>query len=143
MRTVFAREDVVRLGPKRPPIAATATFVDGVVTIDGVVAGDPRPFTAPIAWPYAITEHGTWASTARRPADGERLRAVGLAERAVLVEGALDRGRRRPRRTRHDARARAVLLDTCVPAPSGALAGARVHVDDRDRSIASGARRRR
>ncbi len=134
VRTVFAREDVVRFGPKRPPVAATATFVDGVVAVDGLVAGDPAPFTAPIEWPYAITEHGTWVSSAiSGPPTASDLRAVGLAERAVLVEGALSAAGADRAALVTDSRARAVLLDTCVRAPSGALAGARVHVDDRGR----------
>ena len=36
VRVVYAREDVVRLGPKRPPIAATAVWRDGRVVIEGV-----------------------------------------------------------------------------------------------------------
>ena len=38
VRVVYSREDVVRLGPKRPPIAASAVWRDGVVHVDGVVA---------------------------------------------------------------------------------------------------------
>jgi CO/xanthine dehydrogenase Mo-binding subunit len=134
VRTVFAREDVVRFGPKRPPVAATATFEHGAVTIDGVVAGDPAPFTAPFEWPYAITEHGTWTSTKLAgPPTASDLRAVGLAERAVLVEGALSAAGADRAVLATDARARGVLLDTCVRAASGAAAGARVHIDERGR----------
>src|SRR5262249_19853695 len=61
VRVVSSREDVVRLGPKRPPISARA-YVDGPrVVIDGVVAGPVDAFTAPSDWPYAITEVGTWS----------------------------------------------------------------------------------
>jgi xanthine dehydrogenase small subunit len=129
VRTVFAREDVVRLGPKRPPIAATAHYLDGVLAIDGVVDGDVAPFTAPISWPYALEERATWTGTvlAGPPTSGA-LRAVGLAERAVLLEGALTAASAERLALVHDVRAAAVLLDTCVPAPSGALAGARVRV---------------
>ena len=129
VRTVFAREDVVRLGPKRPPIAATAHYLDGVLAIDGVVAGDVAPFTAPVSWPYALEERATWTGTvlAGPPTSGA-LRAVGLAERAVLLEGALTAALAERLALVHDVRAAAVLLDTCVPAPSGALAGARVRV---------------
>src|SRR4051812_23509995 len=48
VRTVFAREDVVRLGPKRPPIAAVAIARADHVEIEGVVAagaGVPPPST--------------------------------------------------------------------------------------------------
>jgi CO/xanthine dehydrogenase Mo-binding subunit len=129
---VFAREDVVRLGPKRPPIAATATLVDGVVVeIDGMVAGDPAPFTAPIAWPYRIEERATWEQVSvAGPPTSDALRAVGLAERAVLVEGALTAVAADRLALVRDARAASVLLDTCVAAPSGALAGARVAMAD-------------
>jgi CO/xanthine dehydrogenase Mo-binding subunit len=131
VRVVFAREDVVRLGPKRPPIAATARFDGAVVRIDGRVAGDPAPFTAPVAWPYALEEQGTWTTAAvPGPTTASTLRAVGLAERAVLLEGALQvAGVRRAALVR-DARAASVLLDTCVAADTGALAGAGVAVDD-------------
>ena len=136
VRTVFAREDVVRLGPKRPPIAATAVVVDGVVDgvaveIDGVVAGDPAPFTAPAVWPYRIEERATWRQVdIAGPPTSASLRAVGLAERAVLVEGALAAVAADRLALVRDARAASVLLDTCVAAPSGALAGARVAMSE-------------
>jgi xanthine dehydrogenase small subunit len=134
VRTVFAREDVVRLGPKRPPVAATAHSVDGVVTVAGVVAGDVAPFVAPIAWAYAIEERASWTSTTiAGPPTSASLRAVGLAERAVLVEGALTVAGAERLALVHDVRAAAVLLDNCVPAPSGALAGARVRVAENGR----------
>ncbi len=71
----------------------------------------------------------------RRPAGRHRCaRATGLAEIAVLVEGALDAaGVDRASLTDDPA-----LLDVCVRAPSGASAGARVHIDPRPAdSIAS------
>ena len=59
------------------------------------------------------------------PPVGIAARASGLAEVAVLVEGAIDAaGIDRAALTDDPA-----LLDVCVPAPSGASAGARVHVD--------------
>ncbi|MDQ1431064.1 MAG: hypothetical protein QOF40_1666 [Actinomycetota bacterium] len=131
VRVVFAREDVVRLGPKRPPIAAIARYEDGRVQTRGVVVGDVAPFVAPVAWPYRIAELGDWSSvTAPGPATSSALRAVGLAERAVLLEGALhDAGVDRPSIVR-DERAAAVLLDSCVAVASGATAGARVRCDE-------------
>ena len=131
VRTVFAREDVVRLGPKRPPVAATARLLDGIVTIDGIVAGDVAPFTAPIAWAYDLEERASWTSIVLAgPSTSGALRAVGLAERAVLIEGALTAEGAERLALVHDVRAAAVLLDSCVPAQSGALAGARVRVAD-------------
>lgn len=130
VRVILSREDVVRLGPKRPPISATAVLTGRTLRIVGEVAGDTGPFEQPIPWPYAIDEVGTWTSTAvPGPPTDRALRAVGLAERAVLVEGALtaagaDRGA-----LIADERARSVLLDSCVPGGDGALAGARVELD--------------
>ena len=42
VRTVFSREDVVRLGPKRAPFAASALLRDGVLNVDGLIAGELR-----------------------------------------------------------------------------------------------------
>ncbi len=132
VRVVYAREDVVRLGPKRPPIAATAVVRDGAVLVEGLVAGDPAPFVADGGGAVLrIPVERRWQ---RHDVPGLRsstaLRAVGLAETAVLVEAAIavasiDRAEVLP----DDPRARAVLLDTCVAAASGALAGARVDCD--------------
>jgi aerobic-type carbon monoxide dehydrogenase small subunit (CoxS/CutS family) len=130
VRVVYAREDVVRLGPKRPPIAATASFDGTVVRVRGTVVGDPAPFTVPIAWPYAITEQHEWTSvTAPGPTTAPTLRAVGLAERALLVEGALHVAGADRAVLVHDARAASVLLDSCVATDTGAVAGARVFLD--------------
>ena len=126
VRIVYSREDVVRLGPKRPPIAASAVWREGVIRIDGVVA----------QWRFGrLRANGRRRMRARSSPTGERevsgppvgvlARASGLAELAVLVEGALDAaGVDRTTLTDDPA-----LLDVCVLAPSGASAGARVHVD--------------
>jgi aerobic-type carbon monoxide dehydrogenase small subunit (CoxS/CutS family) len=130
VRVLLAREDVVRLGPKRPPIAATARADGAVVRVDGVVAGDVAPFTAPIEWPYAVVEEPRWTrAEIVGPATSSALRAVGLAERAVLLEGALDAASADRSALVTDARAAAVLLESCVRAASGALAGATVELD--------------
>ena len=89
MRVVYAREDVVRLGPKRPPISATAVWRDGRVR-------DRRHCRA--CWfprrshlPYGIGVDTEWrAVDVPGPPVAAELRAFGLAEQAVLVEGALD-----------------------------------------------------
>jgi xanthine dehydrogenase small subunit len=130
VRVVYAREDVVRLGPKRPPIAATAVFDGATVHVHGSAVGDVAPFSSPITWPYAIEEAGEWtATTAPGPVTAPTLRAVGLAERAVLLEGALHAVGADRASLMRDARAAAVALDSCV-AHGRALAGARVDVDD-------------
>ena len=136
VRVVFSREDVVRLGPKRPPIAARAAYHDGTVAIVGAVAGAIDPFVAPIEWAYRIEESCAWTSArVPGPTTSSALRGVGLAERAVLVEGALDAAGVDRHALVRDGRVARTLLDTCVPSPAGtnaprALAGARVDIDD-------------
>ena len=110
VRVVYSREDVVRLGPKRPPIAAVAVARDGVVEIDGVVvrgAGAPRVWPAPAD--VEVRARWTEVDVPGPPVSAD-LRAVGLAEQALLVAGALDR-------------------DVEVSTPSGARAGAHVAVE--------------
>jgi CO/xanthine dehydrogenase Mo-binding subunit len=126
VRVVFAREDVVRLGPKRPPIAATARATDGRVEIRGTTLLTPPPYESP----YALEVDARWdVVAAPGPPVSNALRAAGLAEHTVLVDGALDvagvdRG------TLVDERGARVLLDTLARSAEGALAGARVEVDD-------------
>jgi aerobic-type carbon monoxide dehydrogenase small subunit (CoxS/CutS family) len=136
VRVVFSREDVVRLGPKRPPVAATAVFDGAHVTLRGVAAGPLDTYRAVIDWPYRIGEVGTWEEvTVPGPPTASSLRAVGLAERAVLVEGALAEAGVDRRVLVGDGRVAGALLDSCVRAASGALSGARVEIAD-DGSIA-------
>jgi xanthine dehydrogenase small subunit len=110
VRVVYSREDVVRLGPKRPPIAAVAVARDGVVEIDGVVArgaGEPRVWPVPAG----IEVRARWAEVdVPGPPVSADLRAVGLAEQALLVAGALGR-------------------DVEVVTPSGARASAQVALE--------------
>lgn len=135
VRVVLAREDVVRLGPKRSPMAASAVLDGATVRIVGAVVGGEGAvaFLSPMArWPYRVGVEAEWGRVeAPGPPTGSALRAAGVAEHAVLLEGALaeagaDRGA-----LVADDRVAAVLLDTCAPAPgeSGALAGARVTLD--------------
>jgi aerobic-type carbon monoxide dehydrogenase small subunit (CoxS/CutS family) len=110
VRVVYAREDVVRMGPKRPPIAAVAVARGDSVEIDGVVAAGAGP---PRVWPApdGIDVRARWSEvTLSGPPVSTDLRAAGLAEQAVLVAGALGR-------------------DVDVLTPSGARANARVQVD--------------
>jgi hypothetical protein len=86
VRVVYAREDVVRLGPKRPPIAAVAVARDGVVHIDGVIAagaGVPPSIPGVDARWREVGIAGPPVSLA--------LRAAGVAEQWMLVAGALGR----------------------------------------------------
>lgn len=130
VRVVFAREDVVRRGPKRPPIAAAAVLDGDVMHVTGTVAGAAAPFRQSMSWPYRVREEGGWESVdIPGPVTSAELRAVGIAERAVLLEGALsEAGASRADFVVGD-RAGRVLLDTCAPARGGALAGARVLFD--------------
>jgi xanthine dehydrogenase small subunit len=131
VRVVLSREDVVRHGPKRAPIAASAVCDGDVITVHGrVAAGGQTAFSAAVLPPYRIRVDQQWeAVPVAGPPVGTDLRAAGGAELAVLVEGALeeagvDRGARID-----EERAGGVLLDTCTSAIGGALAGARVHLD--------------
>ena len=127
VRVVYSREDVVRRGPKRPPIAATAVWRDGAIHIDGVVArGGLDAFTRgwPSAYTCAVASYWRAVDVAGPPV-ATNARATGLAELAVLVEGAIDAANvDRAILTADPAR-----LDVCVRAPSGASAGARTHID--------------
>ena len=105
-------------GPSAHPISATAVWRDGRVEIVGQaarVAPDP-------VWPngYALRDRRALADVVdiAGPPVGAELRAYGLAEQAVLVEGALDAAGV-DRTTLTDDAAR---LDTLVVAPSGARA---------------------
>ena len=135
VRVVMAREDVVRLGPKRSPMAASAILDGAVVRIEGVVAGGDgaAPYDSLGArWPYRIDVEADWRVVdVPGPPTGRTPRAAGLAEHAVLVEGALAEAGAERSALATDDRAASVLLDTCAPAPGdgGALAGARVELD--------------
>ena len=127
VRVVYSREDTVRLGPKRPPIAATAVYEDGSVEIAGrVVRGDAPAVDVVSA--YSIGIGSGWLRVdAPGPAVSSDVRAFGLAEQSVLVEGALAEAGV-DRASIVSDRARPVLLDCAVQERSGACAGARVHI---------------
>ena len=138
VRVVFSREDVVRIGPKRPPIAATAVFHGLTLTLDGIVVGDAMP-TVSGAAPYALDSPVEQWTSARVPGPltSATLRAFPFAERTVLLEGALsEAGVDRDGLVRDD-RVAAVLLDACAMEPgSGAVAGARVTMDPEHGTVA-------
>lgn len=131
VRVVLSREDVVRLGPKRPPIAASAVRDIDTVTVRGrVVDGTGAGYGAGATTPYRLDVHQHW-EPARVPGPpvAANLRAVGGAELAVLVEGALDAAGADRQALVAGERAAGVLLDTCASVAGGAVAGARVIVD--------------
>jgi xanthine dehydrogenase small subunit len=131
VRVVFSREDVVRLGPKRPPIAAAAVYGGDGVDVRGRVAdGAASAFTGDSVTPYRLEIRQQWeAVPVAGPPVATHLRAVGIAELAVLVEGALEQAGIGRADLVADDRAAGVVLDSCAAAPGGARAGARVHLD--------------
>jgi xanthine dehydrogenase small subunit len=131
VRTVFSREDVVRLGPKRPPMSAGAVLDQGTVRIAGRVArAGIEAFSGRVVTPYDLEVAASWdgVDLAGPPVSAD-LRAVGWAELSILVEGALDAAGASRADLVRDARDREVLLDSLVAAPGGSRAGARVHID--------------
>jgi xanthine dehydrogenase small subunit len=131
VRVVLSREDVVRLGPKRPPIGAAAVYEGDAVDVRGRVVDGAAAFADGAITPYRLEVHEQWeAVPVAGPPVSTNLRAAGLAEVAVLVEGALDEAGADRGTLVADDRAAGVLLDSCAAAPGGARAGARVHLDD-------------
>jgi hypothetical protein len=129
VRTLWSREDVVRLGSKRPPMAATAVLDGATVRMTGVVAGAQDRFDAPVTWPYRVDDVGDWSTVSvPGPPVGGAARATGLAERAVLLEGAFSASGAVRIDLARDDRVAGALLDTCAASASGAVAGARVHL---------------
>lgn len=127
---LLSREDAVRLGPKRPPVAAAAVAEGRRVRIAGswVAPGPAAVLPAPRP-AYHLTINASWtAAGVAGPPVSTALRAAGVAEHAVLVEGALDEAAL-PRDDLVDDGAADVLLDTCVVVGTGARAGARVSID--------------
>jgi xanthine dehydrogenase small subunit len=130
VRVVFSREDVVRLGPKRPPIGAAAVYHRGGVDVRGRVADGGAIAFAGGVTPYRLEIRDQWESVpVAGPPVATDLRAVGIAELAVLVEGALDEAGADRADLVADDRGAGVLLDSCAAVPGGARAGARVHLD--------------
>jgi aerobic-type carbon monoxide dehydrogenase small subunit (CoxS/CutS family) len=132
VRVLFSREDVVRLGPKRPPIAASARYEHGGIAIAGAFVAGPgaAAFSEPVASPYRLAVDARWQPVeVQGPTTSSSLRAAGLAEHVLLVEGALAEAGIDRREWLTDGRGASVLLDSCAATPSGALAGGRVHLD--------------
>jgi xanthine dehydrogenase small subunit len=131
VRVVLSREDVVRLGPKRPPIAAGAVYDGESAAVRGrVVADGEDAFARAFVTPYRIDLHQEWEPVpVAGPPVAVHLRAAGVAELAVLVEGALEEAGADRTALVADERAAAVLLDSCAAVGGGAEAGARVHLD--------------
>jgi xanthine dehydrogenase small subunit len=110
VRVVYSREDCVRLGPKRPPIAASAVWRNGSLE---------------------LVERWFAPGAARGPAVSDAIRAFPFAEHTVLLEGALAEAGVERASLARDERDRAVMLDTTAASePAGdARASARVRID--------------
>lgn len=128
VRVVWSREDVVALGPKRPPVSLTAVYdpIVGTVTIEGV-----RCSGANGAHEQRIRVEDR--SVVRAVGNGPRVAMMRApwAEDAVLVEGALHvAGVDRGALVRDDLEA-SVLADLAivVASPDGARAAARTTLD--------------
>ena len=133
VRALYSREDVVRHGPKRAPIAASAVVDGDRVVVRGGVARDADAYAAPPPCPYTIGIDAAWEAV---PVAGPPVVAhprFVLADRHVLVEGALAAAGVDRSALVTDGRAAATLLDTCARADSGATAGARVLLDTQGR----------
>jgi aerobic-type carbon monoxide dehydrogenase small subunit (CoxS/CutS family) len=129
VRVVLSREDAVRLGPKRPPISATARYEQGRIEIVGHVARGGEAAFADLPCAYELDIGARWEPVdVAGPAVSGDLRAAGLAEQAMLIEGALAESGV-DRASIITERAGAALLDTVVEARSGACAGARVVIE--------------
>jgi aerobic-type carbon monoxide dehydrogenase small subunit (CoxS/CutS family) len=132
VRVVFSREDVVRLGPKRPPFAGSAVLREGHLSIDAAFAGEVRAvgFLHPAYAGYEVAVHVGRAAPLGPPTSIAP-RAAGFAEMRVLQEGALDAaGFDRAAHLPGDREA-AVFLDNAVVLPeTNAAAGARVVIDE-------------
>jgi aerobic-type carbon monoxide dehydrogenase small subunit (CoxS/CutS family) len=131
VRVCLTREDVVRLGPKRPPVAAVAALVDGAVEVRGrhaaTVEGTGPP-PAPSPWRRSV--RAAWEPVrVPGPPVSWALRAAGWAEQAVLVHAALRDAGINLADELADDRAAAALLNAVALAPSGAAAGAAVDLD--------------
>ena len=78
----------MRLGPKRPPIAAHAIARDGVVQIDGRVVTDATTDWAPPPDVLTVPTAERWqAVRVPGPPTTTNVRAFPLAERTMLREG--------------------------------------------------------
>jgi len=136
VRVVYAREDVVRLGPKRPPIAATAVWRDGAVRVDGRVVADTTSWAPePPVSTVPLEEH--WRGvTAPGPPTTTNVRAFPLAERTVLREAALAAAGVDAASCCLDARVARTRLAAVAAASGGGLAGAAVQLDEASGAVA-------
>ncbi len=138
VRVLFSREDVVRLGPKRPPFSGSAVLRDDTLHIEGECAGEMR--AQDLAAPLYLGLDST-ANIVRTalvgPPTSNAVRAAVFAELCVLQEGALDAAGFDRAAHLPDDRATAVFLDNVVMVPNEqSLAGARVVINPETGALA-------
>ena len=136
VRVLWAREDVVRLGPKRPPISATAKYANQTIEIVGKIISTSVPVLAGPT-PYALSINQSWELVDRPgPKTSAAMRAFPLAELTVLIDSALGAAGVNRANIVRDDRVAAVLLSSCAQEPeSGALAGAHVVISPESGAI--------
>jgi hypothetical protein len=131
VRVLFSREDIVRLGPKRPPFAGSAVLRDGLMRVEGMVAGEILDVDT--VTPYYLrlpSEPRIFRTALPGPPTSRAARAAVLAELRVLQEGALDAAGFDRAANLPTERAASVFLDNVVSIPNvGCHAGARVVID--------------
>jgi aerobic-type carbon monoxide dehydrogenase small subunit (CoxS/CutS family) len=129
VRVLYSREDVVRLGPKRPPFAGGAVLRGGRLQVAAAFTCDVGPEVfAGLGYRDLRIELGLSAVDVAGPPVALDSRAAGRAEALTLMEGALDAaGFDRAAAVQDEAAG--VLLDNALDV-DGARAGARVHIDD-------------
>jgi aerobic-type carbon monoxide dehydrogenase small subunit (CoxS/CutS family) len=130
VRALFSREDVVRLGPKRPPFAGSAVLRNRVLDLEGVFGGEVNPTDLGVPDYAGLGTEGHVMRTAvLGPPTAREPRAAVFAEMRVLQEGALDAAGFDRAAHLTDARTESVFLDNVVTMPdAGSSAGARVVV---------------
>lgn len=128
VRTLFSREDVVRLGPKRAPFAASAVLRDGIIHVEGTCAGEMhQDDVVPLPYSGVRCSWQMGRTAVPGPATSRAVRAAGWAEACVLFEGALDAAGFD--RRAHLSEASDRVLDNLVSGHDGAVASARVLID--------------
>jgi aerobic-type carbon monoxide dehydrogenase small subunit (CoxS/CutS family) len=130
VRVVYSREDVVRLGAKRPPVAASAVVRGETLCIEGSYAAVATEWPAlpPV---MTMPTRETWVSArCPGPPTSAALRAFPLAEHTVLREAALSAAGLDGASLAVDDRVADARLVTVATAPGGGLAGAAVSLDE-------------
>jgi len=131
VRVLLSREDVVRLGPKRPPVAAVARMAGGSVEVVGRHVAT-REGTGPPAppWVWRPALRAIWEPVpVPGPAASWALRGAGWAEQVLLALAALREAGLDPAAELTDERVAGVWLGAGAAAPGGAVAGAAVGLD--------------